>query len=596
MALKIDLEVNGLTKNLVDATYLVLKRISGKWVLIESGILDVPYDESLSIFVTDSALYEFDDVMVIITDCDGSNYSTAGTATDFIHVSEVYKDFSVVPLNDFFVQCDNRTLAYTPWDMGDGTILTEEDPFYMYRDNGTFTISNADFSQNIVITGVTKFSVELEGSVITCTKQSGTEGEWAFGNGDTDENDTVTYKFYENGTYTVEYGGFSKTIFVDYYTDMVDRVEGSVVFFNRPNGATGEIYYGDGTSGLEDSHEYAQHGRYEIELDGYHGILNLVAEVSPNISVTHETSSVDSGVLEFTAVGAESFEFIINDETFDTNPIIYDFNKIGAGSHVIRCIGSNGNNTKGVYEYEVIVQLNNVAPVINSISYKTNLREATFTIDDDSAEASAAGELYTYKWVFGNGFLSTEKEPTITSTVDEEYTAYCEVTDNRTPALTTKSEVITVTVSDTATLGENLLLAENESLVNMQGDPNSLVGKFYFGDLTFQNGELFAPHLNGSTKGRVLVRFNTLGLEVGDLVRFTVKAKTVSTSTEFNLGTIDGGQLEPSEIIPIPIDGEFHEISADYRINDATSATSAFRVYGRNDITISKMSIQKVTK
>ena len=596
MALKIDLEITGMTSNLEGATYLVLKLVGGEWVLLESGYVGVPFDSEFSIPVSVPTLYEFDKVMVIITDCNGSNYSTAGIAADFIEVSELYKDFSVVHIDDFFVQCENRTLAYTPWDMGDGTILTEEDPFYMYRDNGTFTITNTDFSQDVIITGVTKFSVELEGSVITCTKQSGTEGGWSFGNGDTDESDTVVYKFYENGTYVVEYGEFSATVLVEYYTDMVDRVEGTFVFFNRPNNATGEIYYGDGTSGLEDSHEYAQHGRYEIELDGYHGVINLEAEVAPDIFVTHATNLDDSGVLEFTAVGADTYEFIIEGETFNTNPVIYDFNEVGAGSHTIRCVGSTGNDTKGVYEYEVVVQLNNVAPVINSISYETNLREATFTIDDDSSEALEAGEIYTYSWVFGNGFLSTERNPTITSTVDEEYTAYCDVTDNRTPALTTRSEVITVSVSNTATLGENLLLANNTDLVNMQSDPNGILGKFYFGDITFQNGELFASHLNGSTKGRLLVRFNTLGLEVGDLVRFTVNAKTTTTSTEFNLGTIDGGQLEPSEIVSIPTDGEFHEVSADYRINDATSETSAFRIYGRDDVTISKILIQKVTK
>jgi len=533
MALKIDLEINGMRSNLEGATYLVLKLASGEWSLLESGVVDILINTEFTIPLSSSGINEFDEVMVVVTDCNGNNYSTAGTATDFIRVSEVYKDFSVVPLQDFFVQCENRTLAYTPWDMGDGSILTEEDPFYMYRDNGTFTISNDDFSQDVVITGVTKFSVILEGNTITCVKQSGTEGAWDFGNGDGDINDNTEYVYYENGIYTVTYGGFTETITVDYYTDMVDRIEGNIVYFNRPIGADGLISTGDGMTEVVDSHEYAIHGRYIVAVDGYFDVVVLGGAVLPNYSFYTSTDPDDTGIWTFTALGqASAYKYTIGDFVSTTNPLVFDFNTLGGGEYKVELVGRASNGNSGSYERVVTVLLENTAPIIYGVSVETDQLAATFSIDDD---VITSGEEYSYLWVGSNGQTSTDKEGVITSFESETYTVYCKVTDNRSPALSTISETLEVTVSDAQSEGPNILLENNANLANMDSDVNGLINRFRYLDPTFSNGEAKVTYSSTGSLGRIMIFTETLGLELGEKYIFTLRIKSSDNGTSLKL-------------------------------------------------------------
>jgi PKD repeat protein len=116
------------------------------------------------------------------------------------------------------------TLVYT-WTMGDGTTHTGANISHVYADDGTYALSlivsdgdggTDSASANIVINNVAP-------TIISATMSSGDEGDsllfaasatdpgtdplsysWDFGDGSTDQGDSLTHVFTDNGSYTVE--------------------------------------------------------------------------------------------------------------------------------------------------------------------------------------------------------------------------------------------------------------------------------------------------------------------------------------------------------------------------------------------------------
>ncbi|MBB1272543.1 PKD domain-containing protein [Psychromonas sp. SR45-3] len=422
MALEVRFKVENLGVAVSGAGYVVIDSDRND---VAKGFADIDTDGNIIIPITSQYVAVGEMVRPTVDDFTGSNFDETGTATDWIAASEVYVDFSVVQ-SDFTVYCINQTGVTAPWNMGDGTIIDEVNPIYLYKKNGTFTITNGAFSKTIVVTGVNEFSVTLNGNTITCINQSGYDEPWLFGNGDTDSNKNPTYTYFENGTYLVQMGQFSVEITVDYYTaGLIASQVGNTLVFVRPNGETANFKYGDGFEGQSSTHVYAQHGKFLVEVGDYRFFVDVVGVGLPKANFTYSADEVNPTQVTFIATGGESYKFIINGLTFTNETETYNFPNKGSYQIDLKAIGENGAAsyvTKNIYVQEV-----NVNPVFVSIEVtKTLLHvEAEALVTDDE------NEILTYVWDHGDGTAATGRFMDHDYEDAGEYLISCTVQDGR---------------------------------------------------------------------------------------------------------------------------------------------------------------------
>ena len=433
MALEIRFKVENLGVAVEKAGYTVIDSIRTE---VESGFTSIAEDGSCIIPITSKWVGLNERLRVTVDDYDGSNYLVSGSATDWVRTTEVYVDYAITQ-NGFFVTCRNQSNTTTPWDMGDGVVLNEVNPTHLYKKNGTYTITSGDFSAEVTITGVTEFSVTLTGNVIQCFKQSGEEGVWDFGDGEIVEEpdlENTTYTYYENGTYTVSNGSYSKEVVVDFYTEgLIKSVDMNTVTFQFTNGEPEGtvIDYGDHTSGTDKVHQYAQSGKYLV-IAGNSRMFALVDSfVMPTVGFDVSVSETDSAIVTFTLFGAETYKLTLAGETVELsngeNEYTKDFNSLGAGDYLVECRAIDSNANVGLEAKVVKVQMNNVDPVINSISADSTRLVANFFID------ATDDEVLSFDWSFNSTPPQTSRvqNPEVTFVAEELVTGTCVVSDGR---------------------------------------------------------------------------------------------------------------------------------------------------------------------
>lgn len=430
MALEIRFKVENLGVAVEKAGYTVIDSVRTE---VENGFTSIAEDGSCVIPITSKWVGLNERLRVTVDDYDGSNYLLSGSATDWVRATEVYVDYAVIQ-NGVFVTCRNQSNTTTPWDMGDGVVLAEVNPTYLYKKNGIYTITSGDFSVEVTITGVTEFSVTLTGNVVQCYKQSGVAGVWDFGDGVTSELDNTSYTFYENGIFTVSHGGYSVDIVVDYYTEgLIKSIDRNVATFQFTNGEPQGtvIDYGDNTSGTEKVHQYAQSGVYLVIAGNSRAYITVQKRVMPAVGFNVLVSEADSAIVTFKMYGALSYSMAINGDSIylDEGEDEYtkDFNVLGAGDYLVECRAVDSNSNVGLKARVVKVQMNNVDPVINSITASSTRLIANFFIDATDDEDLA------FDWSFNSTPPQTSRvqNPEITFVAEELVTGTCIVSDGR---------------------------------------------------------------------------------------------------------------------------------------------------------------------
>lgn len=393
MSLEVRFKVENLGVSVKNAGYLMMDSVRN---VLQEGFTDIAEDGSVLIPIESKWVEEGEGMRVTIDDFDGSNFMDSGSATDVVEVTLAYVDYSVSQ-DGIYVTCVTKTLENNSWDMGDGTFIDGDVFTYFYKSNGTFTIKSGSFTQTVVITGVTQFSVTLFENIITCTPQTGVDGKWNFGDGETEKTGVVDYEITKNGSYLISHGGYSTIIDLNYFSEgLIQSVLHNTVNFNGLL-VTDEINYGDGRSGYELTHVYPNHGRFLVKSGDKKSYVEIQEYKIPTASFSISLDPNNSSLVTFTGKGGDTYQSLINGVEFDTLNSTYQFPESGYYPYVLNATLVNGNSNQLVETVKVLE--NNTLPIV-SFETVINELEVSFTsvVVDDDFEAS-----HLYEWTYNKG-------------------------------------------------------------------------------------------------------------------------------------------------------------------------------------------------
>ncbi|AFZ38163.1 outer membrane adhesin like protein (plasmid) [Stanieria cyanosphaera PCC 7437] len=393
----------------------------------------------------------------------------------------------------------NDTLIYT-WNFGDGSDTVEgQNVTHVFTDNGNYTVtltvidddgaatsSSLDVTVNNVIPAITSLTGDTninEGDEASFSAIASDDGEdeltysWNFGDGtDVVEGENVTHVFTDNGNYTVtltvtDDDGAATSSTLDVVVNNVMPTITSITGDTNIN--EGEIRnyqaiasdlgddtltytwnFGDGSDTVEGqnvTHVFADNGNYTVTLtvtddDGASTSQTLdvvVNNVTPVItSLTGDTEINEGEIGEYNAIATDrgSDELTYSWDFGDGTDII-------EGSNVTHVFADNGNYTvtltvtddDGASTSQTLdVVVNNVTPVITSLTGDTNLNEGEAGSYSATSEAVAFGtasdpgnDTLTYTWDFGDGSDTVEGESVTHIFADNgNYTVTLTVTDD----------------------------------------------------------------------------------------------------------------------------------------------------------------------
>ena len=565
MALEIVFKIAELEKAVETAGYLVIDSASN---IVEQGTTSIDVNGKAIIPITSEYIELGEKVRPTIDDFTGDNFDESGTATDWIEVTEVYVDFKVEQ-NGYTVECRNQTGTYDSWDMGDGKVLDEENPTYIYLKNGTYTITNGSFSQTVTVDNVTEFDVVVEGNKITCTRQSGFTGSWSFGDGGVDEDKDTEYTYLVNGTFEVSFGIFSKTIVIDYYSEtLVESVNANKVIFSIIENSDSDYNYGDNEQDSLRTHEYNQHGKYLAEIDEERQFVNIESIGFPTPSFTVNKDINDSSLLTFVGQGGDDYEFTIDGNVYNESSVTHQFEK--ADNYTVSLLASFNNGNSRHISTTLEVLKNNVAPTA-FITTETNTLSVTFNANVEDLNFN---ESHTYHWIIykENGEIEKQLftiEPTYVFESPEVYQdpdgqtfdIECTVTDRRGSSVTVYK---TITVYDFSELGNELLINTDFTTSNVE----EYILQGCTSDIDTNEGVITLTAVDGGNNRLEIIP--STPLVDGKIYVLTIDAKQGSSSTGslFNwAGIVDDGSLSSS----IKFTSEFESIEFEFTVADASA-------------------------
>ncbi len=362
-----------------------------------------------------------------------------------------------VNLNAIALDAGSDELTYT-WDLGNGTELTGQTVEAEYLDNGvydvTLTVSDDDG-------GVTNSNLTITVNNVAPVIKSLTGGT------EIKEGDTATFSAIASDpgddtlTYIWDFGDDSEQLTVD-------------------------------SSQLPVSHTYADNGDYIVNLtvrdeDGSETSQTLdvsVDNVAPSIETESTKTGAEGSAIEFTAIVADpgadnltvTWNFgdgsepltVTNEQLIDGQTIV---NHTYAVDGNYTATVSVADSDEAVTESSIDVTIDNVAPVIESLTGDTEINEGDTAIFNAIATDPGNDEL-TYTWDFGDGSeqLTVESEDlpvSHTYTDNGDYIATLTVTDS---SGTTASNTLDVTVNNTNPVITDI----TDDLIINEGDTASL--------------------------------------------------------------------------------------------------------------------------
>ncbi|WP_292388766.1 PKD domain-containing protein [Methanosarcina sp. UBA5] len=414
---------------------------------------------------------------------------TAVTKSSYLTVSNGYEapvaSFSAsptsgkAPLTVSFTDQSTGSPTLTKWTFGDGTYSTGKNPVHTYSKSGlysvTLTASNADGSNKLTKTGyivvsnvlnapVPSFSASFTSGKVPLTVDftgqstgSTTVWKWNFGDGNTSTEKNPVHTFNKSGLYSVTltasnekgsnaltktgYIAVSSTLNIPVASFSASPTSGqaplTVSFTDQSTGSptSWKWNFGDGSNSTEKNpvHTYNESGLYSVKLtvsnaNGSNaltktGYIAVVSNVSNSTPVSKFFASPASGKTPFTVSFTDqstgsptSWKWNFGDGSNSTekNPV-HTYNK--SGNYTVALTTTNEEGSDKVQRASYISVISENGSVVSNPGYIVPVTafSATSTVGSMPIIVSftdqSIGSPAAWKWSFGDGTYSTEKNP-----------------------------------------------------------------------------------------------------------------------------------------------------------------------------------------
>jgi YVTN family beta-propeller protein len=423
-----------------------------------------------------------------------SNQSYITPVTAFITTQTL----GSVPFTVSFTDKSTGSPNSRNWNFGDGNTSTDTNPVHIYNKTGlysvTLTASNVNGSNAltkssyIAVTGSSNipaagFSASSTSGnaplIVGFTDQSTgspTLWKWTFGDGNTSTDKNPVHIYNKTGLYSVTLtasnlngsnvltktnyvavSGISNIPVTSFLTSpTLGYAPLTVSFTDKSTGSPNSWNwnFGDGNTSKDQNpvHTYNKTGLYSVTLtesnaNGSNALTKtnyIVVSGISNVPVTSFSASPTSGVeplnVSFTdqSIGSPTswnWNFGDGNLSTDKNPV-HTFNKTGLYSVTLSVNNANGSNalTKSSY----IAVSNSLATAFSAIP-TSGSAPLSVNFTDNSAGSSTS-----WKWTFGDGNISTEKNPIHVYNKKGEYTVSLTANNLGSSSTETRSRYITV--------------------------------------------------------------------------------------------------------------------------------------------------------
>ncbi len=498
------------------------------------------------------------------------------TIQSYIVIGGIHAAFtvdSVQGCSPFTVIFTNTSTSNVPitsyqWTFGDGGTSNQANPTHTYQVNGNYTpvliIKNADgcidtFSTPVIKVGSTLNPEFIAAPLTQCVDQpvnftnqtqgttNNTQYLWNFGDGQTSTLKNPVHAFSDTGTYnitlTVINQGCSKdTERLKYILIIVPKANfgyqftcnnpTSVTFTDSSKGAQTWFWkFGDGTTSNVQNppvHTYPHQGPYIVTLIVTNATTGCVDSMKQTVQVGTPVAqfgaNITSGCAPLTVHFADSSQFATHwvwnfgDSTATSalqNPN-HQYTK--SGQYTVTLIIGSGLGCVDTFikvnyitVYGIKAHIND-GPHVGCTPYAINFI-------DSSTSVLANDVAFAWKWTFGTGDTSNNKNPSYIFSNNGSYTVTLKVTDSHGCTATATTPVKAVTpiagfISDTALCPGELAHFTNQS-------QNSTAYQWNFGDGTATNSGVNPIHayaVTGDYTVQLIAIYNTGNLNCRDTV------------------------------------------------------------------------------
>ncbi|WP_410508508.1 PKD domain-containing protein [Methanosarcina hadiensis] len=409
------------------------------------------------------------------------------------------------PLNVTFTDSSTGSPTAWNWSFGDGTYSTEKNPVHTYTAAGNYTVAltvsntagsnTATKSNYIVVTGtavqkpVASFSSNVTSGKVPLNVQfndtstgSPATWNWNFGDGNSSTEKNPKHIYSTAGNYTVALtvsnaAGSNTATKSNYITVAGTALAKPVLNYwgsprngtvphtvsfkdNSSNSPTAWNWtFGDGTYSTERNpvHTYTKPGTYTIYItvtnaagstSGGKGNYITVTGNSSTMPVAAFSASPASGSaplnVTFTDISTGSptaWNWSFGDGTYSTSKSpVHKYSSAGNYTVALTATNAAGSNTVTKSNYIKVTGTVVAKPVLNYWgSPRNGTAPHTVSFKDNSSNSPTA-----WKWNFGDGTYSTERNPVHTYTKPGTYTIYITVTNEAGSTSGGKGNYITV--------------------------------------------------------------------------------------------------------------------------------------------------------
>jgi YVTN family beta-propeller protein len=403
-----------------------------------------------------------------------------------------------MPLTVSFTDQSTGSPASWKWDFGDGNTLTDKNPVHTYNKSGRYTVtltaSNANGSNALTKTGyiyvsnilaapvTSYFASPTSGSmplVVRFTDQSTgapTAWRWVFGDGNTSTDKNPVHTYNKSGRYTVtltasdangsnaltksSYIAVSSVLAAPAASFSASPISGraplTVGFADQSTGLPNSWKwdFGDGSNSTEKNpvHTYNESGLYSVKLavsnsNGSNALTKtdyIAVSGILNTPIAAFSASPTSGKTPLTVSFTDqstglptSWRWVFGDGNTSTekNPV-HTYNKSGLYSVTLTASNVNGSNALTKTGY---IAVSNSLAAAFSASPGSGPAPLNVSFTDNST-----GLPNTWKWDFGDGNNSTEKNPAHMYNKTGRYTVSLTVNNSESISTETRSRYIVV--------------------------------------------------------------------------------------------------------------------------------------------------------